>query len=95
VMRANVLCKQNRLQAARAAVERAVRVEPDLPDAYYSGIGVSLAERKFDEVARHLTKLEELGEELMDPTEVPEYAPFVESPEYAEWMKSREKKSRD
>jgi tetratricopeptide (TPR) repeat protein len=95
VMRANVLCKQKRLQTARAAFERAIRAEPDLPDAYYAGIGVSLAERKFDEVVRHLTKLEESGQELTDLTEVPEYAPFVKSPEYTEWTKSREKKSRD
>jgi tetratricopeptide (TPR) repeat protein len=91
VQRAIILCKQERLKDARVAVERAIRAEPDLPDAYLSAIEVSLSERKFDEVVRLLTKLEQLGQQLNDLSKLPEYAQFVKSPEYAEWMKARQK----
>ena len=51
---------------------------------------VSLAEKKFDESARLLTRLaEQFGIQWQNLEKAPEYAEFVKSPHYDAWKKSQ------
>jgi len=75
---------------AKRCARRSIDREPDLAAPYWILLAVSLAEKDFAETARILGKLEgELGVEVKDPKDAPEYAEFVLSEEYGKWIRSR------
>ncbi len=90
-MRAQALAYLERFEQAREVANDAIRLEPDLQDAYWRAITVSLMAKDFDETVKLLNMVEQdLGLELADLTEIPDYAEFVDSPQYKTWMESRE-----
>lgn len=89
-LRANVLARLDRFEEAQAAVSEAMKQEPDLLDAYLSGLGVSLLQKNYADTARFLNMIErDLGQPIVDITKIPDYAEFVKSPEYKKWMAFR------
>jgi hypothetical protein len=61
-----------------------------LPDAFWILVTVSLDNRDFGLTASLLTHLEDkCGAQLGNLKDIPEYADFVKSPQYAEWMNAR------
>jgi tetratricopeptide (TPR) repeat protein len=88
--RANLALQQGDYAKAKELLAKLETWNSQLVDAQWISISVALAEGDFDEVVRRLRKVnEELGVELADLSTLPEYAQFVKSPQYAEWMKSR------
>ena len=71
---------------------RAVAFEPGLMDPYRALLGLSLQEKDFRQTAQWLTAVEKnAGAKVGDLKEHSEYAEFVKSKEYEEWLTSREK----
>ncbi len=78
------------LAAARKAAEQAVREEPTLQEGYWGLVEVTLAEKKYDETARLLTTLEaKFAVTFGDLKDQPEYAEFVKSSPYQQWLKRK------
>lgn len=87
VLRSSVQIEQNRFTEARDAISKAIEAEPSLIEAYWALLGLSLTQEDFDETARILDLISETFDiEFTDLTEVPEYASFVASPQYAQWI---------
>jgi tetratricopeptide (TPR) repeat protein len=90
LIRANVCIQDEDYDGARKLAHKALEAEEDLIDAQWCLITISLAEKDFDETSRLLTKLaEEFGMEFDDLTQVPEYAEYVKSPQYRQWLESQ------
>ena len=88
VMRAGTMILAERYAEAGAAAEKAVAAEPNLAPAYWSRITVSLKQKEFQDTFRWLRLVvEKCGEDVADLTTVPEYAEFVKSPSYKDWLK--------
>ena len=69
--------------ASILCLNRAIAAEPTLEDPYWTLVQISLDEKKFDETARLLTRIEKtFGLTLGDLTDVDVYAEFVKSAEY-------------
>lgn len=91
-LRANVYVLDGKLGPAKESAQKAVAAEPGLVEGYWSLVSVALVEKNYRETARLLLHVEKnLGIELNDLKNASEYAGFVRSPEYREWMKSRPK----
>ena len=72
----------------------AVEQEPTFKPAYFLHIGLSLKDALDDETLAWLKRLHEtLGMTFKDLTTVPDYARFVKSPQYKEWLKYLEKEA--
>lgn len=92
VMRAKMLLQLMRVPEARKAVEDAILAEPELKDAYFMGIEVSLADREFDETVKYLTTLRtQFGQTFNDLREVEGFQEFVKSPQYLKWAEIQKK----
>ncbi len=90
VLRAGILYQAGRLDEAAAKARKAIEEDPTLEDAYWQLTTISLDEGEFEVTVEMLTLLEErLKIGIADLTDIPAYAEFVESPEYAKWMRSR------
>jgi tetratricopeptide (TPR) repeat protein len=75
---------------ARQAAERAIQRDPDNQDAYWALIHALLRQKDFAETVRQLDRLTTRFEiELDDLTQLPDYADFVQSPEYKNWIARR------
>lgn len=83
VLQGNILFMEGNAEAAKAEMERAIKADPTIAEAYLSLIGISLKEKRFADTARWLTALRKQGGEVAEIEEVPEYAEFVRSPEHA------------
>lgn len=93
IYRGNAHWGAARRNKAKSAVDRAIRAEPTMKEAYWTRITYALEEKEFKVVADLLTVLEtKLGEEIADLAQIETYAEFVRSPEHAAWMKARVKK---
>ena len=68
ILRANAHAEQNDLVAARADLEKAIAAEPDLLDAYWSLVSVSLKDKNFNETLRTLRLIRD---RFPDPDEQP------------------------
>jgi len=89
-MRANVHVENKNPSQAKELLAKVEAWDPTLPDTQWTYISMALEDRDFDEVVRRLHKVtEELGVELYDLNTLPEYAEFVQSPQYAEWNATR------
>jgi hypothetical protein len=87
LVHANAFTLEGKLDLARDMTMGNLQREPMSIDAHWTLIGVALAKREFAEVARLLTKVrDELGVQLADLKDMPDYAEFVKSPEYAQWL---------
>lgn len=95
VLRAGVNLGQKKFQAARELANKAIAAEETLVSAYWALVTISLAEKDFDETSRLLNTLEEKFKvKLRDLNQVPEYAEYVKSPQYQEWLKSRSRRGK-
>jgi len=76
----------DRVEARRLAKE-AVNKEPPFKTAYFYLVGLSLQDKNHDETLAGLKRLHEsFGTTFKDLTQVPDYADFVKSPQYQEWL---------
>lgn len=90
VQRAEVLVAAAKLKEAREAGLKAAEQDPKLPDAYWVLIGISLRAKDWPDTVRWLDAVESrLGIEIRDLRELPDYADFVKSTDYAAWAKKR------
>lgn len=90
IVRANVLSLDQKLPAARQAAEKAVQQEPDLLNAHWMLVSISLSEKKFDDTLLFLRRIKAtFPVEFGDLTKIPDYAEFVKTPQYQEWLKTK------
>jgi tetratricopeptide (TPR) repeat protein len=88
VLRANINAAAGRLAEARAAAEKAVAGEPQLQEAYWARITISLKEKKHGDTLTWLKKIvETCGVDIEDLTKHAEYAGFVKTPQHREWLR--------
>jgi hypothetical protein len=88
-VRANIHFEAGDLAAARRAANKAIEEEPTLRQPHERLLVIALQEKNFDETLRLLRKLsDEFKLGFPDLTTVPDYADFVKSPRYQEWLKS-------
>ena len=92
VLRANVLMKEGKLDAARNMAQDAIVQDRNLLRGYYSLLDISLARRDYADTVKWLNKAESLGVTFGDLTALSAFADFVKSPEYKTWLKTRGKK---
>ena len=85
-LRGNTFMMEGKTEEAKTRLKSAIEREKDLEDPYWSLISISIDEKNFAKTAHWLDRIEALGVELGDLTEVPYYAEFVKSPEYKTWM---------
>jgi hypothetical protein len=87
VIRTNIHLKEGSLDKAEAAATRATEAAPDLETAWWARVNVNLAQKDHAETARLLTLIrDDLEIEIDDLTKYPDYAEFVKSREYREFM---------
>lgn len=86
ILRASILSDAGKPAEARKAVEAAVADCPELITVHWILVGLTLAAKDNAATLKALKLIDERFEmEFGDLKEVPEYAAFVESPQYAEW----------
>ncbi len=89
VMRANIMLGKGDNASARKFATLAVKEEPTLPPAYWALVSVSLADKNYDETVQQLNLLKtKFALAFDDLTQVPDYADFVKSPQYKDWVKT-------
>jgi tetratricopeptide (TPR) repeat protein len=87
VVRGITLAGAKRYKEARVAAEKAIREEPTLEDAYWVRIDVSLRERNYADTLEWLKKMVQACQAPVDNMATdPDYAAFVQSPQYREWQ---------
>ena len=87
VIRTNIHLKEGSLDKAEATAARATEQAPDLEAAWWARVNVNLAQKDHAETARLLTILrDELEVGIDDLTKYPEYAEFVKTSEYREFI---------
>jgi hypothetical protein len=87
-IRASVAIERGDGAEARRLAKLTIDQEPSLQSPYFLLIDVSLKEKKYDETLAGLKQFHgAFGMILEDLPSVPEYAGFVKSPQYQEWLK--------
>jgi acyl carrier protein len=90
-MRANVLIMEGKFDQAKTIAQSMLAADPLSIDAHWLLVSLSLAQKSFEATRSLLTTLrDEIGVPLGDLTQVPEYAEFVASPEFAKWRASNQ-----
>jgi tetratricopeptide (TPR) repeat protein len=75
-------------EKARERLKRAIDREPTFEPAYWAMATLTAKEKKFGETAKWLKRYQErLTFEIGDLSTHPDYAEFVKSPQYKEWLK--------
>jgi hypothetical protein len=93
VLRSGMHMNLKDLPAAHQDAEKAIAEEPTLQDGYWTLVTVTLLEQKFDETVKTLNALaDKFHLAFKDLTTAPSFAEFVKSPQYREWLESREAK---
>ncbi|HVE71118.1 MAG TPA: hypothetical protein VNI54_07095 [Thermoanaerobaculia bacterium] len=88
VMRANIRLQEGDLAQAEAMAVRATERNPKREDAWWTRVNVNLSQKDFAETARLLTIIrDDLTLEIDDLSKYPEYAEFVKSLQYREFMR--------
>jgi len=88
ILRANACIEQQDYAQARKHLTKTVNADPDLVDAWWSLVLVSLRERQFQETTRLLDRIaEEFGIDLGELPQNEEYSAFRKSAEYKAWRK--------
>ncbi len=94
-LRGSILLQKGDREGARRRFRAAIAREPQLDAPYWALAEMSREEGDFATMAALFTAVErESGEQIADLEEIPEYAVFVASKEYAAWKKRRGKKAR-
>ncbi|MCM2258423.1 MAG: TonB family protein [Vicinamibacteria bacterium] len=87
---AGILFQKGDYRAARARAAQSAAAEPTLVNPWFALLAISLAERDHSETAWALTVLEtRFQQPIGDLTAMPQYATFVQTPEYTKWARSR------
>jgi tetratricopeptide (TPR) repeat protein len=90
VLRATSYSEEKQYKKAMECARKAIAAEKDLEQAHWILITAALKQKDFAEVTRALIVLEkDLGLEIGDLTTLDEYAEFVKSPQYQEWLKRK------
>jgi tetratricopeptide (TPR) repeat protein len=93
VLRGNAYLGSKQAAKARDLYRTVTEAEPTLDQGWWSLITAHLALKEFKEVVRCLNAVENhLKVTLGDLSTTKTYSEFVDSPEYAEWMKGRNPK---
>ena len=88
LMRANARMIQNDLSGAKQFAAKAAAAEPGLYDAHDALLMISLKEKNHAETAKQLALFEDhFGMAFQDLANAPDFADFVQSPEYQAWLK--------
>lgn len=91
ILRAHTYLMEDDFDTAEELARQAIGADDTLSDGYWVFVNVSLETKDFQETSRWLTLLErKFNMEFHDFTTIPDYAEYVESPEYQEWLRSRE-----
>ena len=86
VTRASIVMEQDPA-AAQQYAEQAIDTEPTLQLAYWTMVTSSIQQRDFDATARWLTTIRDKFQvDIGDLSTVPEYAEFVQSQQYRDWL---------
>lgn len=92
VPRAQAAVAKHDLNTAEKLLLKAAASPITPPEVHEELVGLSLQRKEFDKTLTHLLELERrLGIRLPDVKEFPEYAEFVKTEQYQEWLK-RERK---
>ncbi|HEX4149478.1 MAG TPA: hypothetical protein VHY20_10840, partial [Pirellulales bacterium] len=87
-LRASLFLAAHKYDEAREAADRSIKRDPDEPFGYWVRTTVSLEEKRYDDTVRLLNTIRErFHVQFGDLTTIPEYAGFVQSPQYKEWLK--------
>ena len=87
VVRASVSAASGDLTKAMQQVKRAVEQEPTLLPAYFAAVGISMKAENYDETLTLLKALDQkFSMKFNDLKTVPEYAGFVKSAQYPQWL---------
>jgi hypothetical protein len=93
VLRASFRLQEKDYPAAMELAQKAIDGDPKLLDAYFVQVSCALGEKNFVRAVELLKTINEnFKVEFNDFTADPTYAEFVQSPEYADWMESRDAK---
>ncbi len=98
VMRSAVRTAAGDLKAARGFADRAIEAEPTLVSAYFAMLDISIEEGDHKKSLELLKKLDQTFKTKFDDlSTAPEYAGFVKSLEYKEWLQylARKKTNRN
>jgi tetratricopeptide (TPR) repeat protein len=91
VTRAALCDVQGKHDEAKQLARKAATEEPTLLPAYFELLGVSLIQKNHDETLAMLKEVDQKFQlKLNDLTKVREYADFVKSPQYKEWLLYRD-----
>lgn len=87
VLRAGILMELGNLEEARAILGLALERDPRMIETFWVLITLSLLEEDYDETVQLLDLIASEFEMVFnDLTELPEYAGFVQSPQFADWQ---------
>lgn len=88
VLRSGAHSEAGRFADARTDIEKAITEEPNLINAYWVRIALSLREKNHEDTLTWLKAIvERLNVEFQDLSTVPDYAEFVKSSQHAQWRK--------
>lgn len=88
-LHANVYAEQQKWPEAKQAIATVIAAEPTLTSPLYLQAGIGVAQPDYKLVADSFRELKRKhGLDLSGIVAVPEYAGFVKSPEYQEWLKN-------
>lgn len=87
VIRAECHVGMREFSKARAQIDAAVMEEPGLTNAYWTGILLSLLEKKHDDTLAWLKRMvESCGAQVPDLSRDQDFEGFVKSPQYEAWV---------
>ncbi len=87
VMRAGIHVEMQDYAKAKQLVRQALDTDGTLVDAYWTLASISMLEKDFAETTRLLKTLADRFEiEMADLTTLPDYAEYVKSPHYQQWL---------
>lgn len=91
LMRANLKLQQEDVEAARNLATQAIEDDGSLEVGYWVLVTISLQEQQYKKTLELLNMIEsKFNKELGDLTQFPDYAGFVASPQYEEWIQLHE-----
>ncbi len=90
VLRANINLMRKEPSIAEVFAKQAISQDPELIDAYWALITVSLVSQSYQDTVSWLTTIQQKFDiELEDLRTISDYADFVKSPEYEAWQGKR------
>lgn len=92
VLRAQAFRGDGDFIKARERIAQAIEAEPDLQEAYWERVMISLAEKNYADTARALEAIRgRFAVTFLALETIPDYAGFVASPEYQAWRAANPK----